>query len=111
MQNSTPKEKTLPPVPHKRFFSIGEAAKLCLVKPYVLRFWEKEFSSLKPQKRQGRRYYCPNDICLIRQIRTLLYIEGYTIQGAKTKLSTLNIGETKARPTVSGIKKQLQKKF
>ncbi len=75
-----------PLIPEKRYFSIGEAASLCLVKPHVLRFWEKEFSQLQPSKRQGRRYYCHDDIELIRQIRELLYVQGYTISGAKSRL-------------------------
>jgi len=79
--------KSLPPIPDKRYFTIGEAAQLCGVKPHVLRYWEQEFKQLKPSKRRGnRRYYRHQDVVLIRQIRDLLYIQGYTIDGARLKL-------------------------
>jgi DNA-binding transcriptional MerR regulator len=78
---------SLPPLPQKRYFAIGEVSKLCDVKPHVLRYWEQEFPSLSPNTRKGnRRYYQPEEILLIRKIRALLYDEGYTIQGAKQKL-------------------------
>ena len=78
----------LPPLPQKRYFAIGEVSKLCDVKPHVLRYWEQEFPNLSPNTRRGnRRYYQPEEILLIRKIRELLYDEGYTIQGAKQKLS------------------------
>lgn len=84
------REKELPAIPDKRYFSISEASHLCGVKAYVLRYWEQEFSQLKPVKHRGnRRYYQQQDITLIRQIRTLLYDEGFTIEGARTKLSTM----------------------
>ena len=77
-----------PPLPHKRYFAIGEVSKLCNVKPHVLRYWEQEFPNLSPNTRRGnRRYYQPEEILLIRKIRELLYDECYTIQGAKQKLS------------------------
>ncbi|MEY3028121.1 MAG: hypothetical protein RIQ77_204 [Pseudomonadota bacterium] len=77
-----------PTLPHKRYFAIGEVSKLCNVKPHVLRYWEQEFPNLSPNTRRGnRRYYQPEEILLIRKIRELLYDEGYTIQGAKQKLS------------------------
>ena len=77
----------LPPIPAKRYFTIGEVSELCAVKPHVLRYWEQEFPQLKPVKRRGnRRYYRHNDVLLIRQIRELLYAEGYTIGGARHKL-------------------------
>jgi DNA-binding transcriptional MerR regulator len=78
----------LPAIPGKRYFTIGEVSELCRVKPHVLRYWEQEFPSLKPVKRRGnRRYYQRHDVILIRQIRSLLYDHGYTIGGARQKLS------------------------
>ncbi len=77
----------LPAIPAKRYFTIGEVSELCDVKPHVLRYWEQEFPQLKPVKRRGnRRYYRHHDVLLIRQIRALLYEEGYTIGGARHKL-------------------------
>jgi len=78
----------LSPIPGKRYFTIGETSDLCGVKAHVLRYWEQEFSQLKPVKRRGnRRYYQRKDVILIRQIRALLYDEGFTIGGARQKLS------------------------
>ena len=78
----------LPPIPGKRYFTIGEVSELCAVKPHVLRYWEQEFPRLKPVKRRGnRRYYRRQDVVLVRQIRTLLYVEGFTISGARNKLA------------------------
>ena len=78
----------LPPIPPKRYFTIGEVGELCAVKPHVLRYWEAEFPSLKPVKRRGnRRYYQRQDVILIRQIKSLLYEQGYTIGGARQKMS------------------------
>jgi len=78
----------LPPIPGKRYFTIGQVSDLCAVKPHVLRYWEQEFSQLKPVKRRGnRRYYQRHDVVLIRQIRSLLYVEGFTISGARNKLA------------------------
>jgi DNA-binding transcriptional MerR regulator len=78
----------LPPIPSKRYFTIGEVSELCAVKPHVLRYWEQEFPQLKPVKRRGnRRYYQRHDVVLIRQIRSLLYVEGFTISGARNKLA------------------------
>ena len=78
----------LPVIPGKRYFTIGEVSELCGVKPHVLRYWEQEFPQLKPVKRRGnRRYYQRQDVLLIRQIRSLLYEHGYTIGGARLKLS------------------------
>ena len=78
----------LPAIPGKRYFTIGEVSELCGVKPHVLRYWEQEFSQLKPVKRRGnRRYYQRHDVILIRQIRHLLYEQGYTITGARQKLA------------------------
>jgi DNA-binding transcriptional MerR regulator len=81
----------LPPIPSKRYFTIGEVSELCAVKPHVLRYWEQEFPQLKPVKRRGnRRYYQRHDVVLIRQIRGLLYVEGFTISGARNKLALDN---------------------
>ncbi|CAG0943208.1 HTH-type transcriptional repressor BluR [Gammaproteobacteria bacterium] len=78
----------LPPIPGKRYFTIGEVSELCAVKPHVLRYWEQEFPQLKPVKRRGnRRYYQRQDVLIIRQIRSLLYDEGFTIGGARQKLT------------------------
>ena len=78
----------LPPIPGKRYFTIGEVSDLCAVKPHVLRYWEQEFPQLKPVKRRGnRRYYQRQDVILIRQIRSLLYEHGFTIGGARQRLS------------------------
>jgi DNA-binding transcriptional MerR regulator len=78
----------LPPIPGKRYFTIGEVSTLCGVKPHVLRYWEQEFPQLKPVKRRGnRRYYQRQDVLMIRQIRSLLYEQGFTIGGARQKMS------------------------
>lgn len=80
-------EKSLPAIPAKRYFTIGEVSDLCGVKPYVLRYWEQEFSQLKPMKRRGnRRYYQHHEVLLIRRIRDLLYDQGFTISGARNRL-------------------------
>ncbi len=80
----------MPPIPAKRYFTIGEVSELCLVKPYVLRYWEQEFVQLKPMKRRGnRRYYQHHEVLLIRRIRELLYDQGFTISGARNRLSEL----------------------
>jgi DNA-binding transcriptional MerR regulator len=79
----------LPPIPGKRYFTIGEVSELCGVKPHVLRYWEQEFPSLKPVKRRGnRRYYQRQDVLVIRQIRGLLYEQGFTISGARHQLES-----------------------
>jgi len=78
----------LPAIPGKRYFTIGEVSELCGVKPHVLRYWEQEFPQLKPVKRRGnRRYYQRHDVIMIRQIRSLLYEQGFTIGGARQRLS------------------------
>ena len=78
----------LPPIPGKRYFTIGEVSELCGVKPHVLRYWEQEFPQLKPVKRRGnRRYYQRRDVLIIRQIRNLLYDQGFTIGGARQQLT------------------------
>jgi DNA-binding transcriptional MerR regulator len=79
----------LPPIPAKRYFTIGEVSDLCAVKPHVLRYWEQEFSQLKPVKRRGnRRYYQHHEVLLIRRIRDLLYEQGFTIHGARHRLES-----------------------
>ncbi|MEO6279275.1 MerR family transcriptional regulator [Roseateles sp.] len=81
-------DKALPAIPAKRYFTIGEVSDLCGVKPYVLRYWEQEFTQLKPMKRRGnRRYYQHHEVLLIRRIRDLLYDQGFTISGARNQLS------------------------
>ncbi len=82
---------SLPAIPAKRYFTIGEVGDLCAVKPHVLRYWEQEFNQLKPQKRRGnRRYYQHHEVVLIRRIRDLLYNDGFTIHGAKNRLEELD---------------------
>ena len=89
-------EKTLPAIPAKRYFTIGEVSELCGVKPYVLRYWEQEFTQLKPMKRRGnRRYYQHHEVLLIRRIRELLYEQGFTISGARNRLT--DVAATRAR--------------
>src|ERR1043166_5758910 len=79
----------LPPIPAKRYFTIGEVSDLCAVKPHVLRYWEQEFTQLKPVKRRGnRRYYQHHEVLLIRRIRELLYEQGFTINGARNRLES-----------------------
>ncbi|MET0962499.1 MAG: MerR family transcriptional regulator [Noviherbaspirillum sp.] len=86
-RNSKPELIELPPIPAKRYFTIGEVSDLCGVKPHVLRYWEQEFTQLKPVKRRGnRRYYQHHEVLLIRRIRELLYEQGFTISGARNKL-------------------------
>ena len=86
MQDHTPLAP-LPPIPAKRYFTIGEVSELCGVKPHVLRYWEQEFTQLKPVKRRGnRRYYQHHEVLLIRKIRELLYEQGFTISGARNRL-------------------------
>ena len=81
-------EKKLPAIPARRYFTIGEVSELCGVKPYVLRYWEQEFTQLKPMKRRGnRRYYQHHEVLLVRRIRELLYDQGFTISGARNRLS------------------------
>ncbi|HVS25924.1 MAG TPA: MerR family transcriptional regulator [Burkholderiales bacterium] len=83
----TSRKEALPPIPAKRYFTIGEVSELCGVKPHVLRYWEQEFTQLKPVKRRGnRRYYQHHEVLLIRRIRELLYQQGFTISGARNRL-------------------------
>ena len=100
-------EKSLPPIPAKRYFTIGEVSELCGVKPYVLRYWEQEFTQLKPMKRRGnRRYYQHHEVLLIRRIRELLYEQGFTISGARNRLAesaaTAALAAVTAAPTEPG---------
>ena len=82
-----PVKEDLPPIPAKRYFTIGEVSELCGVKPHVLRYWEQEFTQLKPVKRRGnRRYYQHHEVLLVRRIRELLYNQGFTISGARNRL-------------------------
>lgn len=95
----------LPVIPGKRYFTIGEVSELCAVKPHVLRYWEQEFPNLKPVKRRGnRRYYQREDVILIRQIRSLLYDQGYTIGGARQRMN----GEGDEETAGSGYKQLLR---
>lgn len=84
---------SLPPIPPKRYFTIGEVSELCGLKPHVLRYWEQEFAQLKPVKRRGnRRYYQHHEVMLIRHIRELLYEQGFTISGARNRLGMAKTG-------------------
>ena len=87
MATSSNSRDELPPIPAKRYFTIGEVSELCGVKPHVLRYWEQEFTQLRPVKRRGnRRYYQHHEVLLVRRIRELLYQEGFTISGARNRL-------------------------
>jgi DNA-binding transcriptional MerR regulator len=88
----------LPPIPAKRYFTIGEVSELCAVKPHVLRYWEQEFTQLKPIKRRGnRRYYQHHEVLLVRRIRELLYEQGFTISGARNRLDAPDGGRPATR--------------
>jgi len=92
----------LPPIPAKRYFTIGEVSDLCGVKPHVLRYWEQEFTQLKPVKRRGnRRYYQHHEVLLIRRIRELLYDQGFTISGARNRLDNTDASDIAVEKTVS----------
>jgi len=91
-EHRQPTKAELPPIPAKRYFTIGEVSDLCAVKPHVLRYWEQEFTQLKPVKRRGnRRYYQHHEVLLIRRIRDLLYEQGFTINGARHRLESDSI--------------------
>jgi DNA-binding transcriptional MerR regulator len=98
MESRSPSKKAeLPPIPAKRYFTIGEVSELCGVKPHVLRYWEQEFTQLKPVKRRGnRRYYQHHEVLLIRRIRELLYEEGFTISGARNRLDNAMASDERA---------------
>lgn len=101
----------LPPIPGKRYFTIGEVSELCAVKPHVLRYWEQEFPQLKPIKRAGnRRYYQRQDVMMVRQIRDLLYDKGYTIGGARQHLSgtTTKKDFNRSKQIVKQLRKELE---
>ncbi len=100
----------LPPIPGKRYFTIGEVSDLCEVKPHVLRYWEQEFPQLKPVKRRGnRRYYQRQDVVMIRQIRSLLYEQGYTIGGARLQLTdTGKEGRKLSAETIQNMLSELE---
>jgi DNA-binding transcriptional MerR regulator len=88
---TTGNKEVLPPIPAKRYFTIGEVSDLCGVKPHVLRYWEQEFTQLRPVKRRGnRRYYQHHEVLLVRRIRELLYQEGFTISGARSRLEEIH---------------------
>src|SRR5574337_478044 len=94
----------LPPIPAKRYFTIGEVSELCGVKPHVLRYWEQEFTQLKPVKRSGnRRYYQHHEVLLIRRIRELLYGQGFTISGARNQLEDSSPAERRADVSAEAI--------
>ncbi|KEA63136.1 Transcriptional regulator, MerR family [Marinobacterium lacunae] len=98
MPDSSPTQQIeLEPIPGKRYFTIGEAAKLCDLKPHVLRYWEQEFEQIQPVKRSNRRYYQRQDLLLIRQIRSLLYDQGFTIVGARQWLKGEQAGDDAKR--------------
>lgn len=98
MEKITPKS-VLTPIPAKRYFTIGEVSELCGVKPHVLRYWEQEFTQLKPVKRRGnRRYYQHHEVLLIRRIRELLYEQGFTIHGARSRLGQDTIATAHTGP-------------
>lgn len=104
-------EENLPSLPGKRYFTIGEVSQLCGVKPHVLRYWEQEFPQLKPVKRRGnRRYYQRHEVLLIRRIRSLLHEQGFTISGARQKLSGAEAGEdaTQSRQIIHQIRVELE---
>ena len=101
----------LPVIPSKRYFTIGEVSELCGVKPHVLRYWEQEFTQLKPVKRRGnRRYYQRHDVILIRQIRSLLYDQGFTIGGARQQLTgdTAKEDTSQSNQLVKQIRNELE---
>jgi DNA-binding transcriptional MerR regulator len=103
---TTAEKVVLPPIPAKRYFTIGEVSELCGVKPHVLRYWEQEFTQLRPVKRRGnRRYYQHHEVLLIRRIRELLYEQGFTINGARNKLDARGAvieDESAAKPELDG---------
>jgi DNA-binding transcriptional MerR regulator len=101
----------LPPIPGKRYFTIGEVSDLCAVKPHVLRYWEQEFPQLTPVKRRGnRRYYQRQDVLIIRQIRSLLYEEGFTIGGARQRLAgdTARVDTSQSQQIIKQVRQELE---
>ena len=119
MDSSASPKAVLPPIPAKRYFTIGEVSELCGVKPHVLRYWEQEFNQLKPVKRRGnRRYYQHHEVLLIRRIRELLYDQGFTISGARNRLDELaneparvsrsHAAATASRPALAQLRQDLK---
>src|SRR5512135_3732342 len=107
---ASPSKDDLPPIPAKRYFTIGEVSELCGVKPHVLRYWEQEFTQLKPVKRRGnRRYYQHHEVLLVRRIRELLYREGFTISGARHRLdeSAGVSGEAREPVAASSLREEI----
>lgn len=103
-RSNKPDLEILPPIPAKRYFTIGEVSELCGVKPHVLRYWEQEFTQLKPVKRRGnRRYYQHHEVLLIRRIRELLYQQGFTISGARNKLDSRMNGNAEEGDMTIGL--------
>ncbi len=108
METNHSSKETLPPIPAKRYFTIGEVSELCGVKPHVLRYWEQEFTQLKPVKRRGnRRYYQHHEVLLIRRIRDLLYDQGFTISGARNRLDETVAEPAKASRTAAAARTNL----
>ena len=108
LQSETPAAAELPPIPAKRYFTIGEVSELCGVKPHVLRYWEQEFTQLRPVKRGGnRRYYQHHEVLLIRRIRELLYQDGFTISGARNRLDELAARKREDAEESIGLREQL----
>jgi DNA-binding transcriptional MerR regulator len=112
VQKTESLSQPLPPIPAKRYFTIGEVSELCGVKPHVLRYWEQEFTQLKPVKRRGnRRYYQHHEVLLIRRIRELLYEQGFTISGARNRLDARLVDEASVSSAAeSGARASVQLK-
>lgn len=107
-QSDLPAVTELPPIPLKRYFTIGEVSDLCGVKPHVLRYWEQEFTQLRPVKRGGnRRYYQHHEVLLIRRIRELLYQDGFTISGARNRLDEMAARKREDVEESVGLREQL----
>ena len=108
--NKSEPKVVLPPIPAKRYFTIGEVSELCGVKPHVLRYWEQEFTQLRPMKRRGnRRYYQHHEVLLVRRIRELLYEQGFTISGARNRLGeVMHNGKLKDPEAQSAIEETLE---
>jgi DNA-binding transcriptional MerR regulator len=117
MDSSKTAKSSLPPIPAKRYFTIGEVSELCGVKPHVLRYWEQEFTQLRPVKRRGnRRYYQHHEVLLIRRIRELLYEQGFTISGARNRLDETSGGsrsvsreEPALAPDLAAIRQEIRR--
>jgi DNA-binding transcriptional MerR regulator len=114
-RHKVPGGEELPPIPAKRYFTIGEVSELCGVKPHVLRYWEQEFNQLKPVKRRGnRRYYQHHEVLLVRRIRELLYNQGFTISGARNRLDeggaveVASVGLPESGKVPGGLRGELQ---